>query len=193
MAADVAMKTKATMTAVTASRGVRVSSATAADNMKTGANTAAKAVPAPARAPIRADVPHPVMAGASPEWTATRSGVSPAKAAGHLTNTEAGTGMTKADVAARAADHPVTAALPLLPVAAVHRTALPAAAGQVHLPATAIQVLRGVAIRDNNVMPADSSPAGAAVRVTAAGPIPVTVIAIAAATAAAIAAIANHS
>jgi hypothetical protein len=88
-----------------------------------------------------------------------------------------------------------TVARPLPPVVAVHRTALQVAAGRAHLPGTAIQVLRETATPDNNAMPADSSPAGAAVRVTAAGPIPVIIIATAAAIAAAVATAvtANHS
>ncbi len=57
---------------------------------------------------------------------------------------------------------------------AVHRIAAPvAAAGRVRLPGTAHQVLRGTATVANNAIPADSSPAGAAVRGMAAGLIPV--------------------
>ena len=199
---DAVMKTT-TMTAVTASHGVRVSSETVADNTKAGATTAAKAVPAPTR--VRAGVPHPAAAGVPLQWTATRAGAWPAKAAAHLIKAEAGMVMTKVAAAVQTADHlpraanpPVTVARPLPPVAAVHRTTLPVAAvGRVPLPGPAIQVLRGTATLGNNATPADNSPAGAAVRVMAAGPIPVAVIATiavtATATATAIAAIANHS
>jgi len=201
-AANVAMKTT-TMTAVTASHGikVRVSSATVADNTKAVATTAVKAVPAP----TRTGVPQAV-AGALLQWTAIRSGVSPAKAAGLLIKAEAEMGMTKMAVVAQAADHlpqagdpPIIVGRPrpLPPVVAVRRTTQQVVAGRVHLPGAAMQVLRGTATPDNNAMPADSSPAGAAVQVTAAspiraaGPIPVAVIATAAAIA--IAATANHS
>jgi hypothetical protein len=194
MAADVAMRMKAIMTAVTASRGVRVSNATAADNTKAGAKVAAKAGPAPARA--REDARPPAVAEASLQWTATRSGASPAKAAGLIMNIGVETGMMKEAVAARAADHPATAALRAVPPAVAVLRAVPlVAAERVPLPGAAIQALQGMATRDNNAMPADNSPAGAAVRVTAAGPIPVTVIATAAtiAAAAATAVTANHS
>ncbi len=178
-AADAAMKTT-TMIAVTASHGVGVSRAMGADNMKPGATTAAEAVPALARA--NADAPHP--AGAPLQWTVTMSGASPAKAAGHPMKAGVGTAMTKAAAVARAADPPITVALPLPQVVGVHPTALtfPVAAGRVHLPGI-ILVLPGTVTRANNAAPADSSPAGAAVRVMAAGPIPV----------ATIAATANHS
>ena len=100
--------------------------------------------------------------------------------------------MTKVAAAAKRAGHlpRAVAALPLLlPVLAVHRTVLQVAAGRVHLPAAA------TATPDNNAMPAGNSPAGAAVRAMAAGPIPVTVIATAATIAAAAATVvtANHS
>ena len=107
--------------------------------------------------------------------------------------------MTKAAVVAQIVDHPQTTVAHPLRVVAVHRTALPvAAADRGHHPEAAIQVLRETATVANNVIPADSSRAGAAVRATAAGPIPGAAIATAAAAttataAATIAAIANHS
>jgi hypothetical protein len=195
----VAAMKKTTITAAAPdSHGDRASNATPADNTKAGAkeaNTAAKAVPARARGiRTRADARHPAAAGATLLMIAIRQHATPAKVA----------------VADQTADHPrTTVAHPLLPVVAVHRIATPvAAAGLVHLPGTANQVLRGTVTRANNAMPADSSPAGVAVQAMAAGPIPVAaigaamavitaaVIAAAAAiatAAAAIAVIANYS
>lgn len=194
----VATMKKTTITgAAPDSQGDRASNATLADNTKAGAkeaNTAAKAVPARTRGTrTRADARHPAAAGATLLMIAIRQHAMPAKVA----------------VADQTADHPRTTVALLLPVVAVHRIATPvAAAGLVHLPGTANQVLRGSATRANNVMLADSSPAGVAVQAMAAGPIPVAaigaamavitaaVIAAAAAiatAAAAIAVIANYS
>jgi len=73
MAAGVALITTTIMIAVIHSQGVRarVSSVTAADNMKTGAKIAVRAVAVPIRVLIREDVPQ-ATAGVLPVWTANR-------------------------------------------------------------------------------------------------------------------------
>jgi hypothetical protein len=89
--ADAAMKKTTTTDAGPDNRRAGVNNVTTADNMKTGANTAAKTVPAP----TREGVPHPAAAGASLRWTATRYDASPVKAAALTMNREAGMAMMK--------------------------------------------------------------------------------------------------
>lgn len=111
-----------------------------------------------------------------------------------ITKIEAEMVMTKVAADVQNADHRPQAAvaLPLLLIVAGPLTVIPVVAvGLVHLPGTANQVLPGTTTRANNAIPADSLPAGVAVRAMAAGLIQVAAIAtaVAAATATAAAAI----